>query len=73
MALTVYGAGGAARELDGAALEAGRIIKEYKPVLSLAAYHRPADKKVLPKVILGLRDDYKTTLNTFAKHDFYCE
>lgn len=54
-------------------LGAGRIIKEYKPVLSLAAYHRPADKKTLPKVILGLRGDYKITLNTFAEHDFYCE
>lgn len=54
-------------------LGAARIIKEYKPVLSLAAYHRPADKKILPKVILGLRGDYKITLNTFAEHDFYCE
>lgn len=54
-------------------LGAARIIKEYKPVLSLAAYHRPADKKNLPKIILGLRDDYKITLNTFAEHDFYCE
>lgn len=54
-------------------LGAERIIKEYKSILSLAAYHRPADKKTLPKVILGLRGDYKITLNTFAEHDFYCE
>lgn len=54
-------------------LGAERIIKKYKPVLSLAAYHRPADKKALPKVIRGLRGDYKITLNIFAEHDFYCE
>ncbi|MDD2806843.1 MAG: FkbM family methyltransferase, partial [Elusimicrobiales bacterium] len=54
-------------------LGAERIIKKYKPVLSLAAYHRPADKKNLPKVILGLRDDYKITIKTFAEHDLYCE
>ncbi len=54
-------------------LGAERIIKKYKPVLSLAAYHRPADKKNLPKVILGLRDDYKIAIKTFAEHDFYCE
>jgi len=54
-------------------LGAERIIRKYKPILSLAAYHRPADKKALPKVILGLRGDYKITLNTFAEHDFYCE
>ncbi|MDD5209421.1 MAG: FkbM family methyltransferase [Elusimicrobiales bacterium] len=54
-------------------LGAERIIKKYKPVLSLAAYHRPADKKNLPKVILGLRGDYKIAIKTFAEHDFYCE
>lgn len=54
-------------------LGAERIIKKYRPVLSLAAYHRPADKKVLPQVILGLRADYKITLNTYAEHDLYCE
>jgi len=52
---------------------AARLIKKHKPVLSLAAYHRPADKKELPKAVLALRDDYQITLNTFAEHDFYCE
>ncbi|MCX5784267.1 MAG: FkbM family methyltransferase [Elusimicrobia bacterium] len=52
---------------------AGRIIRKYKPVLSFSAYHRPADKKTLPKTVLSIRDDYKITLNTFAEHDFYCE
>ena len=54
-------------------LGAERIIKKYKPVLSLAAYHRAADKKVLPKVIQGLRADYKITLKKFAEQDLYCE
>lgn len=54
-------------------LGAEKIIKKYKPVLSLAAYHRAADKKTLPKAILGLRDDYKISLKTFAEHDLYCE
>ena len=54
-------------------LGAERIIKKYKPVLSLAAYHRAADKKVLPEVIRGLRSDYKITLKKFAEQDLYCE
>ncbi len=54
-------------------LGAGGIIRKNKPVLSLAAYHRPADKKALPEVIRGLRGDYIITLNTFAEHDLYCE
>lgn len=57
------------RVLQGAA----RLIKKYKPVLSLAAYHKPADKKELPKAVLALRDDYQITLNTFAEHDLYCQ
>ncbi len=54
-------------------LGAERIVKKYKPVLSLAAYHKAADKKNLPKIIRGFRPDYKITLKTFAEHDFYCE
>ncbi|MDO8804275.1 MAG: FkbM family methyltransferase [Elusimicrobiota bacterium] len=54
-------------------LGAEGIIKKYKPVLSLAAYHRPADKKALPEAVRGLRADYKITLKTFAEDDFYCE
>ena len=54
-------------------LGAEQIIKKYKPVLSMAAYHRPADKKVLPKTVLGLRADYEIALKTFAEDDFYCK
>jgi len=54
-------------------LGAARLIRKHKPVLSFSAYHRSADKKMLPKTVLGLRKDYKITLNTFAEHDFYCE
>ena len=54
-------------------LGAVEIIKKYKPVLSLAAYHRPSDKKTLPETVRGLRADYTITLNTFAEHDLYCD
>ena len=54
-------------------LGAAGIIKKYKPVLSLSAYHRKNDKKELPRTVLRIRGDYKISLNTFAEHDFYCE
>ena len=54
-------------------LGAARLIKAHKPVLSFSAYHRSTDKKTLPRVVLGLRKDYRISLNTFAEHDFYCD
>ena len=54
-------------------LGAAGLIKAYKPVLSFSAYHRSTDKKTLPRVVLGLRKDYRIVLNTFAEHDFYCD
>jgi FkbM family methyltransferase len=54
-------------------LGAERLIKKYKPVLSLSAYHRPSDRKTLPEIVRGLRGDYKIKLHRFAEHDFYCE
>ena len=54
-------------------LGAAKLIKAHKPILSFSAYHRPADRKKLTGVVLGLRKDYRITLNTFAEHDLYCE
>ncbi len=54
-------------------LGAARLIKAHKPALSFSAYHRPTDKTTLPRVVLGIRKDYRIRLNTFAEHDLYCE
>lgn len=49
------------------------IMKKFKPILSLSAYHKPDDKVKLPKRIKSIREDYKIVLNTFDEEDFYCK
>jgi FkbM family methyltransferase len=49
------------------------IIKKFKPILSLSAYHKKDDKVELPKTIKFLRGDYKIILNEFDEEDFYCD
>ena len=48
-------------------------IAKFKPVLSFSAYHKPDDKEVLPKTVLGIRSDYKIKLNKYEEEDFYCD
>jgi len=52
---------------------ARETITRDKPVLSFSAYHFKEDKAELPKVVNGIRGDYKCTLNNFGEEDFYCE
>ncbi|MEM3542742.1 MAG: FkbM family methyltransferase [archaeon] len=53
-------------------LGAKETIREWKPILSLSAYHRPEDKKTLPEVIKSIRSDYNIKLNKYGDEDFYC-
>ncbi len=53
-------------------LGAKTLLRKHKPVLSFSAYHFPSDKTVLPKVVKGIRGDYRIKLNHFAEEDFYC-
>lgn len=55
-----------------ALLGAEKIIKQFKPILSFSAYHKPEDKVILPKIVKKLREDYKIVLNKFDEEDFYC-
>ncbi len=57
---------------ENALLGAKETIKRDKPILSLSAYHKPSDKKRLPKIIKSIRKDYKIILNSFDEEDFYC-
>ena len=50
---------GAEREIIKGAKE---TIKNFKPRMAIAAYHLPDDKKVIPELILSIRDDYKYKL-----------
>lgn len=53
---------------------ASKIIKRDKPILSFSAYHKPADKKILPMIVKGIRQDYKIRLlKRSFEEDFYCE
>jgi len=50
---------GAEREIIKGAKE---TIREFKPKMAIAAYHLPDDKKVIPELVLSIRDDYKYKL-----------
>jgi FkbM family methyltransferase len=53
---------GAERE---ALLGAAGVIRRKKPKLAVCVYHKPEDVYVLPKTILGLRDDYRFALRHY--------
>lgn len=48
------------------------LIARNKPVISMAAYHRREDSRVLPRTLLGIRGDYLIGVNSFAERDFIC-
>lgn len=58
-----------ARVLAGA----GGLISRWKPVLSLAAYHRPSDRRTLRRAVSRLQPGYRARFNAFAEEDLCCE
>jgi len=52
-------------------LGAKNIIKKYKPIISMSAYHKPEDMTELPKTVLSIRNDYKYILFEKLDKDFY--
>jgi len=50
---------GSEREILKGAKE---TIKRFKPKMAIAAYHLPDDKKVIPELVLSIRNDYKFKL-----------
>jgi FkbM family methyltransferase len=54
-------------------LRAKKTIRQWKPVLSFSAYHKPTDKVRLPEVVKSIREDYSIRLNRHFEEDFYCE
>jgi len=52
---------------------AREVITQFKPVLSISAYHNPDDKIRIPKIIKSMRNDYKISLLKKDEEDFYCE
>ena len=51
---------------------AKETIKRDKPILYLSAYHKPEDKKLLPRLIKYIRADYQIKLLKKDEEDFYC-
>jgi FkbM family methyltransferase len=49
-----------------------KTIKRDKPILSLSAYHKTSDKKILPAIIRAIRKDYKIKLVKEDEEDLYC-
>ena len=59
---------GSEREIIKGAKE---TIKRFKPKMAIAAYHRSDDKKVIPKLVLSIRDDYKFKLVNKGEEDLF--
>jgi len=59
---------GAEREIIKGAKE---TIKKFKPRMAIAAYHLPDDKKVIPELVLSIRDDYKYKLVNNGEEDLF--
>ena len=58
-------------DIEGAESEAlkgaAEIIRDFKPKLAIAAYHKGEDLWALPRMILSLRPDYKIYLRHYTK------
>ena len=50
---------------------AEKTIREFKPRMAIAAYHLPDDKKVIPELVLSIRDDYKYKLVNKGEEDLF--
>jgi FkbM family methyltransferase len=59
---------GSEREIIKGAKE---TIKKFKPRMAIAAYHLPDDKKMIPKLVLSIRDDYKFKLVNKGEEDLF--
>ena len=59
---------GSEREILKGAKE---TIKRFKPKMAIAAYHLPDDKKVIPELVVSIRDDYKFKLVNKGKEDLF--
>lgn len=58
-------------DLEGAEIAAlrgmSRHLKEDHPKLAVAVYHDPSHFRQIPKIILGIRDDYKVYLRHYTE------
>lgn len=51
---------------------AEKTIEKYKPIISMAAYHGPEDKKELPEIIKKICPDYVCELHKDYEDDLIC-
>ncbi len=57
---------------DKLLMGATSILEKFKPVLSMAAYHKGCGKEKLSKIIKSVREDYNIIINNFDEEDLYC-
>ncbi|VVB82569.1 Methyltransferase FkbM domain protein [uncultured archaeon] len=57
---------------DRLLIGATEVLKKFKPVLSLASYHKGCDKEKLSEIIKSIREDYNIIVNNFDEEDIYC-
>jgi hypothetical protein len=50
---------------------AKETIRRFKPKMAIAAYHLPDDKKVIPELVLSIRDDYKFKFVNKGEEDLF--
>ena len=50
---------------------AEKTIREFKPRMAIASYHLPDDKKVIPELVLSIRNDYKYKLVNKWEEDLF--
>jgi FkbM family methyltransferase len=53
-------------------LGAAKSIKKHKPAIVMASYHRPEDKKNLPKLLKSIQPGYRCDIRFLGEEDFYC-
>jgi hypothetical protein len=59
---------GSEREILKGAKE---TIRRFKPRMAIAAYHLPDDKKMIPELVVSIRDDYKFKLVNKGEEDLF--
>lgn len=52
-------------------LGAKETIRKFRPKIVVSAYHKPDDKKVIPKIVKSIRDDYKFKLVDKGEGDLF--
>lgn len=51
---------------------AARLIRRWRPAISMAAYHREGDPQTLPAVLRSIAPGYRVSLRDYGERDLFC-